>query len=69
MQQIRPSHQNKKTPDLERLLICNSKMVQQVDYRWNHFEASLRLLHARLEKLGITYSNNQMDYLCDEASP
>jgi hypothetical protein len=55
VQQIRFIVQNKKTPDLERLLICNPKMVRLVDSRWNQVYAGLMLMYVKLDKLGFTY--------------
>lgn len=45
--------QNKKTPYMERLLICNSKMVRLVDYRWNQIEESLLLMYKKLRDLEL----------------
>jgi hypothetical protein len=53
MQQIEDAAQNKKTSDLERLFIWELRLVRQVDYRWNHIEASVRLMHRRLADLGL----------------
>jgi hypothetical protein len=48
--------------------ICNSKMVQQVDSRWNHFEADLRLLHSKLVKLSVGLVGNGAIFLDGEAT-
>ena len=55
MQQIRNTGQNKKAPDQERFFICKSKMVREVDYRWNQIYASIMLMHEKLVKLNLLY--------------
>lgn len=62
MKLIRRSGQNKKTSQCGGLLICNSNMVRQVDYRWNHFESSLRLLHCKLEEAGLINVSGEINY-------
>lgn len=37
-------------------------MVRQVDSRWNHFEADLRLMHSKLTQLGLAFVNDQVIY-------
>lgn len=53
MQHIEIDEQNKKAFISENLLICNSKMVQQLDYRWNQFYASLVVIYDKLERLQL----------------
>ena len=53
-------HLNKKD-----LPFGKSLLVRVVDYRWNHFVPSLRLLHAKLEKLGLAYINSEVIYVSD----
>jgi hypothetical protein len=40
--------------------------VRQLDYRWNHFEPSLYLLHSKLEKFGFAFINEKVVYLGDK---
>ena len=57
--QIQDAMQNKKTPKIERLLICYSKMVHQCDLSWNTFEPSLVLMYEKLVDLcQATFSPN-----------
>lgn len=53
MQQIQIRGQNKKAPEIENLLIRESKMVQQVDSRWNQVHQSLVIMHQKLMSLGL----------------
>ncbi len=53
MQRIQNLQQNKKASKIESLLICNPKMVRQVDYRWNHLVSSLYVMYRKLADLGI----------------
>jgi hypothetical protein len=45
--------QSKKTPNLERLLICNSKMVRSLDTVWNQFEAKRYAMYEKLARLDL----------------
>lgn len=60
MRQIQPSQQTEKALRKERLPICNSKMVHQVDYRWNQFYGSLMRMHEKLVKFGLIYCNGKV---------
>jgi hypothetical protein len=39
-----------------------SHLVQQVDYRWKHFEADLRLIYSKLERFGLAVINGVVIY-------
>jgi hypothetical protein len=34
------------------------ELVQLLNYRWNHFEVNLRLMHAKLDKFGLVFIDN-----------
>ncbi len=53
MQQISCWQQTEKAPNLGRFSICNSKMVREVDYKWNQFYDSLMLMYEKLARFGL----------------
>ena len=55
MQQIRSASQNKKASKFESLLICNSKMVREIDATWNPIYDSILLMYQKLRDLGFVY--------------
>jgi hypothetical protein len=50
----RKSRRHKKTPDLERLLIWESKLMRQVARIWSTLYPSLLEMDSELEKLDLT---------------
>ena len=66
MQQIENTESNKKSPELERLLICKTNLVRQLDCYWNRLCSSLYLLQEKLADIGIAIVNDEVVYISEK---